>query len=208
MRRLLHTVVVLATLLASRAAVAGGPVLSFGPGGVTFEGLRPGTQVAWMALVRMPVRDHVGVRLIRGSGPATPSGSLTVEHPGADHAQAIWAAVDLESGSGVRVAAPTFQHSRQTVPIAAIPGQSAFVVGAPSVSIMYVRPRKGIWAVDVADGAAGDADRMQDGQIVIALSGMVRDQGNPHPPEYVEPGDLIIAIDGKQLRTGQLEVAR
>jgi hypothetical protein len=74
------------------------------------------------------------------------------------------------------------------------------------VEILYVRPKRGALAFSVADGGGRDQDGVQNGEIAMAMESLRPFKGNPHPPQTVEPGDLILVIDSRGLRTAMVEV--
>jgi hypothetical protein len=201
--------VVVTSLLLAYAGGLGAqqPAVQFGPGGVTVGGMKPGTRIAWMAMTRKRVGYHIEVEVLRGVDVVTPNGSQFVEMAGADLAHTIWTVADISNGKASRAKPPAYSHSERPVPISATAGADHFTVDAPVAEVMYVRPRFGVWSFGAHDGTALDTDATLDGTIRVALTSLVAYKGNPHPPERVEPGDIILVLNTQQARAGQLEVA-
>ncbi|HEY0157369.1 MAG TPA: hypothetical protein VGF28_08805 [Thermoanaerobaculia bacterium] len=182
------------------------PRVSFGPGGVTVGDLKPGTHVAWMAVIREPRNFHVATRILRGYGPATPNSDFAIAHEAADEASGIWTVVDVDSGSAVHTKPETMVMSRRPIRIEAISGETSVRIGSNAVEVLYVRPRRGAWTFSGADGGGLDADGEQNGAVVMRLQSLQRLKGNPEPPGAVEGGDLVLVIDPRRLRTATFEV--
>lgn len=190
------------------ASKATPPTVDFARSGVTIGGYKPGTKLAWMALVREPTKGYWATRIIRGFGPITPNSTFAIEHPEADLKRSIWMIADVDAGTGRHAKSPTMAHSSRGIVIRATPGAAVIQVDSSAIELMYVRPRFGAWSFSVADGGTRDADLSQNGQIVIPLQSLISYQGNPHPPATVETGDLLLVIDPNGMRTATLEVER
>ena len=193
------------------AAAAAEPQFEFGRSGVTVRGLKPGSKVAWMALVRENHDYHKETVILRGYEPVTPAGALQLDGgPKVWHEQkdAIWTLVDVDELVSVRASSPEFTHSDRPLVIRAVAGETTFAVQSIAVEVMYVRRRGGVWSFGAGDGATLDGDRKQNGTIVIALETLQPYKGNPHPPERIEEGDLILVIDSYEVRAGQIEVTQ
>lgn len=190
-------------------ALAQQPDIRFGPGGVTMLNVEPGTQVAWMSLTRTRSENHSVVRIDRGIQVATSARKADVARPGADQSRSLWvmAAIDRDDLAGSAIS-PKYSISPDPVPIAAATGSATLVVASPEIELMYVRPRRGAWFISATDGARGDVDRTPDAAITIALESFEKVQGNPHPPETIAAGDLILVIDPRSNRTAIIRVAQ
>jgi hypothetical protein len=182
------------------------PSLTFSAGGVSIGGVRPGTKLVWLGMIRERVDAHVQVRFVRGLQPATPAGKIDVPEQNADQARAVWVVADVDSGTGRKGAAPGFLHSAAEIVIRATAGQPAFAIESAAVELLYVRPHRGAWSFGAGDSSERDADHESDGTIVVSLSSLRRFEGNPHPPDVIEPGDLILVIDPYRIRTAQMVV--
>jgi hypothetical protein len=190
------------------AALADPPTILFTPGGVSLGGIAPGTKVAWLGMIRERVDNHTRVRFERGYGPATPAGKIEIAEKGASTAQAIWLVADASSGLARRSAAPGFVHSSADISIRAESGDRSIAIESAVVELLYVRPKKGAWSFGTGDGSDLDADAAANGVVTMLLSDLRDLQGNPHPPEQVKEGDLILVIDPYRIRTSQLVVSR
>lgn len=203
-----RTLTVITAVIAAFAAFADPPTVTFTENGVAIGGVAPGTKIAWLGMIRERAGAHARVRFERGFGPATPAGKLEIAEAGADRAHAIWVVADVGSGSARRSAAPGFVHSSAGIVIDATPGGVSVAIESAMVELVYVRPKRGAWSFGTGDGSTLDADGESNGVVVMPLSALNRFQGNPHPPEQVEEGDVILVIDPYRIRSGQLAVTR
>ncbi len=202
-------IVVLALLIMVAICVfAGQPNVEFGPDGVTILNVQPGTKVAWVSLTRTRVANHTELRVDRGIEVATPSKKAAIARAGADKSRSIWvmAAVDEDlAGSAV---APGYSKSPSPIGVVAVAGSGTFVVISPEVELLYVRPQGGAWFISAMDGGLGDQDRVQNTTITVSLESLEKVQGNPHPPNVTEAGDLILMIDPRSHRTSVVKVTQ
>lgn len=198
----------LAAVIAAVSAFADPPTVTFTAGGVAIGGVKPGTKVVWLGMIRERVGSHTRVRFVRGLEPATPSGKIEIPEAGADRAHAIWVVADAGSGSSRKSAAPGFAQSTGGITIRATPGAASVAIESAYVELVYVRPHRGAWSFGTGDGSTIDADGQPNGVVVMPLSALKRFQGNPNPPEQVEEGDVILAIDSYRIRSAQLVVTR
>lgn len=192
------------------AVAAAAPSVEYGPGGVRVVGARPGTRIAWMALVRQNHPYHKENFVVRGIEIATGSGFVDVdkEKKWGETAHALWSAVDVDELASVRASSPDFQHSQRPIAMTAKAGESTITIQCAVAEVMYVRGRSGVWAGTVGDGSKLDADGTRNGSIVLALASLSPYKGNPHPPDNVTAGDLVLVIDPYEIRSAQYEVPR
>jgi hypothetical protein len=194
-------------LIAAASASLAEPVLTFTDEGIIVGGVEPGAQLAWIGMIRDTSEDTPRVKIVRGIRPASPDGKVTIESPGADRAAAVWAVADLGRGAGKRSGAPGYSHTAREIRMRAVAGQPTFEISSAAAEVLYVRPRRGAWTFFAGDGAGIDADGRLDGIVTVNLATMDPFEGNPHPPETVQAGDIILAIDPYDIRVSQLEVA-
>jgi hypothetical protein len=181
------------------------PTVKFGRDGVTIGDVTPGTPIAWVALIREQVEHIHRIRVLRGYGPAAQA-QMKIAHDGADSARGIWVVADVGTGAAVAALSPTMKASARPIAVHAIAGETTVSFDSAAVEVLYVRPRHGAWTFKVADGGGRDSDGVQNGAIVMPVASLVPLKGNPHPPEIVFAGDVLLIIDPRGLRTAVLEV--
>jgi hypothetical protein len=187
---------------------AGKPNVEFGPSGVTFLNVQPGTKVAWMSLTRTHVASHTELRIDRGIEVAKPSRSAVVTRAGADQARSIWAVASVDEDIAGTAVVPGYSASPSSISVVATAGSGTIAVVSPEVELMYVRPKGGAWFISATDGGLGDTDLQQNTVITISLQSMERVQGNPHPPAVTAAGDVILMIDPRSNRTTVMKVTQ
>lgn len=198
------------TVMAALSAFGDPPTITFTAGGVTLAAVKPGTKLVWLGMIREPEGSQARVRFVRGLETATPAGKIEIGEAAANQAQAIWVVADVSSGDARRSAAPNFVHSPSEIVIDARPGATSIDIESAMVELVYVRPRGGggAWSFGTGDGSLLDGDHENNGTIRLSLSSLKGFQGNPHPPEQVQEGDVILAIDPVRIRSSQLAVKR
>jgi len=184
------------------------PELKFGRGGVAVTGVKPGTKIAWIAMIREPRAYHSEVVVLRGYGPARPDATFEIAREAADQDRGIWAVADVDAGTAISALTPEMKASKQPIVVHAEAGQSVVTFASAGVDLLYVRPKRGAWAFTVSDGGTRDGDGEVNGSIAMPLASLRPFKGNPHPPESVEAGDLLLVIDRRGLRTAVVEVTR
>lgn len=196
------------TLLAGAAMGADRalPQVAFSRDGVLVSGLRAGTRVAWLGMIREPRQNHSRTRIVRGFQPVTPQGSFAVDAANADRTRGLWAIADVGTGASVHARSPGAAASRRSIRAAASAGSPAVSIESGAIELLYVRPPARAWSFAVADGGGLDADGVQNGTIVVALSSLKPLHGNGERPSAVERGDVLLFLDPRQLRTATLEV--
>ena len=182
------------------------PSVAFGRSGVTVAGLKPGTRLAWLGMIREPRKHRSATRIVRGFAPATPGSSFSIDYENADTSRSLWVVADVDNGSAVQAKPAASIVSQHAIPIQAVAGKSAITVGSSAVEVLYVRPHGGAWTFSVADGGGRDGDRLQNGTIVVPLASLTALKGNPHPPSTVESGDLVLVLDPDLMRSAAVEV--
>jgi hypothetical protein len=187
---------------------AGKPNVEFGPDGVTFLDVQPGTRVAWISLTRTRVASHTELRIDRGIEVARPSKSAVVTRAGADQSRSIWAVASVDEDLAGTAVAPGYSVSPSPIEVNAAAGAATIAVVSPEVELMYVRPKGGAWFISATDGGVGDTDLQQNTVITISLQSLERVQGNPHPPASTAVGDVILMINPRSNRTSVMKVTQ
>ena len=196
------TLFAVAGLAADRAL----PQVAFSRGSVTVSGLRAGTRVAWLGMIREPRQNHSRTRIVRGFQPVTPQGAFSIDAADADRTRGLWAIADVGTGASVHARSPRAVASRRGIRVAAPAGSATIAVESGAIEVLYVRPPARAWSFAVADGGGRDADGVQNGTIVVALPSMKPLHGQSGGPSVTERGDVILVLDPRQLRTGTVEV--
>ena len=184
------------------------PNVEFSPDGVTVLNVRPGAKVEWISLTRTPVANHSRLRIDRGIAVANASRKANVIRAGADQSRSLWvvAGIDDEiAGSAIPAG-----YASSPIPIHAVAkvGSATITVTSPEVELMYVRPKRGAWFVSAADGGLNDLDGQHDASIVISMQNLERVEGNPHPPDASDAGDLLLMIDPRTNRIAVVKVVQ
>lgn len=206
-RRLVWFLAIVTPILCLGAAGTDVPELQFSPRGVTVSGLKPGTRIAWMAMIRERLEHRAAVHIVHGVGPVTPGSSFDIDYPNAEAVRGLWVVADLSTGKGTRAKSPATVQSSVPIETRAVRGETSLVVASGSVELMYVR-KNAAWTFGVSDGAALDGDGVANDHIVISLQTLKSMHGNPHPPDQIEEGDVILMIDPRGMRSSVLEVAQ
>jgi hypothetical protein len=194
------------TGVAFAAANVRPPKVEFGPNGVTVGEVRPGTRVAWMAMLRDRRGYQTRVRIRRGFGPATPNSAFAIAQEAADTTRGMWVVADVDAGTSVHAASPVMTTSGRPIRVRAGAGAAVVEIDSFAVEVLYVRPRGGAWTYSVLDGGGRDADQRQNGTIVMPLEALAPLKGNPHAPAATAAGDLILIIDPRGVRSASVEV--
>jgi hypothetical protein len=204
--RLFVAIACLALAATAYAAERAFPQASFSRDGVTVSGLRPGTRVAWLGMLREPRGTHSRTRIVRGFEPVTPNGSFAIELANADETRGVWAIADVGTGASIHARSPGTVVSMRSIPVAAAAGNQTISVESAAIELLYVRPPAKAWTFAVSDGGGLDADGAQNGTIVIALSSLKPLHGNKDAPSSVERGDVLLFLDPRVPRTATLEI--
>jgi hypothetical protein len=196
------------TLLAGGASAAERalPHAAFTGEGVTVSGLRAGTRVAWLGMIREPRGTHSRTRIVRGFEPVTPKGSFAIIFANADQSRGIWAIADVGTGASIHARSPRAVVSARPIPIAASVGGSTVVIEGEAIELLYVRPPAKAWTFAVSDGGGLDADGTQNGTIVVALTSLKALHGGKDAPSSVERGDVLLLLDPRVPRTATVEI--
>lgn len=134
------------------------------------------------------VRDDDGDRSIR----YTPSGGVPL--------RSIFMAIDRASGAVAFGCRPDYTIDRISVPSASLKKNEAgeiiqLLQDRISADMVVVRPAGGAWALRAFEGGAKDADKLQNGHLVLAF-----DQADPLDTggdklKHLKNGDVVAVID-------------
>lgn len=183
--------------------------VKFGKDGLTVAGLRPGTRIAWLALTRERIDNHGRLTVSRGIGVATPAGVVSIGRDKADTSRSIWAfATTDDSDLAIATVSPAYSATSRSIDVVAKPGDGRFTVVAPSVEIVYVGRRNGVWYATAADGGSMDADQSSDASITFSLDSLQHMFGPAKPPARISAGDVILIIDTRSNRKRAYEVGK
>lgn len=182
------------------------PRVLFNDDGLRIAQVKPGSRVAWLAMIREPRNFRIRTRILRGIGPVTPDSEFAIAYKEAAGTYGIWAIADVANGTGVHAKPDSMPVSRRPLPVKAEAGATSITIAATAVEVLYVRPPEGAWSFSIADGGEDDADGTQNGSVVIALASFRALEGTLAPPETIAAGDLVLVIDSRRLRTATIEV--
>jgi hypothetical protein len=191
----------------SAAAPGRPPSVAFDGNGLMVDGVKPGTGIAWISVVRDRPKDVARVRSFFGTTTVPPSGK--VQLPALDaQANGLWFLADVQSGAAVHAAPPALAGTVGEVAVEAAAGRDMVAIIAPVARVLYVRPGRGAWTFIAHDGSPADADGTSNGVVTMALASMTAVRGDAGPPERSEAGDVVLAIDSRWMRMGRAEVTR
>jgi hypothetical protein len=180
------------------------PFIVFDPQSIRITGLTPGSSAVYLAAARIA---HGYSRDI-----ATESGTVSdPDHDGiADiplHRRlplhSLWIAVDLATGRS----AVEFPH-----PPGAFHRSEKLNMGELRelardgfyVMFLVVRPSVGAWTLTVEDSDRHDADNLTDRKVKLRIRDMEPVGGSPAPPQHLQKGDVVFAVDPIDLRVFEL----
>lgn len=204
----LRIITLLITIAAIAQDVASSSNVVFTPDGVTVSDLKPGTKLAWLALTRERVGHHSVLHTFRGFEIATPAGAIPIGRRGADRSRSLWLLASVDGEFATTSVPPGYSASSMPMEVVATVGATAVTIATPAVEMLYVRPRGGAWFLSAADGGTADSDSSKDTVITVSLQSLKPFQGNPHPPDAVAEGDLILMIDPFDNRMSVVKVYR
>ena len=111
-----------------------------------------------------------------------------------------WAAVDLESGDFALGAPASFPL--RVIPLPGVVwrgGVSHVDIARDVVDVLFVRPKKGAWLLDLWQGGRRDADGSNDANLRAGLAPLEAIVGKEGPPPTATPRDVLIMIDIREL---------
>lgn len=182
------------------------PQVSFDRGGVQVAGVRPGTRIAWLGLIREPRQTHSLNRIVRGFEVATPNGSLSIPSTDADRARGLWVVADVGTGAAVHAKTARAVTVGAAIGVEAAAGNASVSIASSTIELLYVRPPARAWTFSVDDGGGLDGDGVQNGKIVVALQSLQALHGQAGAPAAIESGDVLLLLDARYLRTATVEI--
>ena len=205
--KLSRAVMIVSLVAASFAAIGDPPRVDFTAGDVTFNDVKPGTHIAWMAMLIDNDHHRDRVQVLRGVDVVTPGRNLQVAPRNAKPDHGIWAFASLDGDVTMTAAAPQFVASTRSIDVTAAEGASSLVMTGARAEVLYVR-KGSAWKFSAADGGGLDSDAIADGRITIALSALEPLHGNRPAPAAIERGDVILLIDFTTRRTATITVGQ
>lgn len=110
--------------------------------------------------------------------------------------RSVWIAVDVATG---RVAIVTPAGSpyrpRPSAAKSANARAASIAIDGTSVDLLLIRPGTGAWRLSAGDGAAMDADGLQNQTLTLAAADFEPLAGTAAAPSELAPHDLLIGID-------------
>ena len=111
-----------------------------------------------------------------------------------------WAAVDMESGEFALGAPASFPlRVIELPPLVWRGGVSHVDIGRDVVDVLFVRPKKGAWLLDLWQGGRRDADGRDDANLRAGLTPLQAIIGKDSPPPTATARDVLILIDIREL---------
>lgn len=162
----------------------------------------PSSRVAWLAVARERVLEHMESRHSAGMTVAAPDGTVEIEAPAEGPHRLAISIIDVDEGIASRVMPEGPRSADERLSIVATPGHSSVFIEAGEVHIVYARKRGHVWTHHAHDGGSLDADATSNGRIEIALSSLHSLVGQVPAPASVQQGDIIIALEPRTLRSG------
>lgn len=168
-------------------------------------GVTPNGSVAWFGVAREI--SSLAATIVRrtGTADANSAGRASIELDAPLPWQAIWVAVDTETGRFGVAADPEFELRRMRLDSRALQLGAHGIGDLPGhefVEVFLVRPTKGrragggVWAGTVGDGGASDEDGRADGKVAVDLARLVVVEDSPPLTSPVfEAGDVIAIVD-------------
>lgn len=116
----------------------------------------------------------------------------------------VWCVVDLETGRFSVTVPDGFPRKERAIgseelQVSPEGGVRTLRDDRGYVEVLLVRPRVGAWHMSAGDGAASDADAARDGFTAVEFATMEPVGNSPQPPASLEPGDLVIVVNPRNL---------
>jgi hypothetical protein len=119
----------------------------------------------------------------------------------------VWIAVDAATGqAAVSTPAGSPYRARPSAAKSANARASSIAIDGPAVDLVLVRPGTGAWRISAGDGAALDADRLQDQTLTLAAADLEPLDGSAAAPSELAARDLLIGIDAQRQEYFVVEV--
>lgn len=184
-----------ATSSTTPTSVSPNPTVRFNDRTVTVSGVRPGADVLFFSVAKIPRRYDF--RIVRWQKIVTDEdhdGTVSFQAETTIPITSVWAIADVLTGQ-VTLATPDPLGVNQ-IPI----GRSAlrktgdgFIFDHSYLDLLYVHPGKGVWAWHIVDGGADDTDGANGSSSIDVRKGV--SIVNTSLPTEFAPGGTLVAID-------------
>jgi hypothetical protein len=191
------------------AATKAGPTAAVHSDRVQAQSFVAGQRIAWAGMIGEPVGNLERVRIVRGVSTADANGEVSIPEEFAERAHSVWLLSNLDQpgpGHSLRIASNGEADAEQ---IAVTVGTTSISVEAAAIDLTYVKQNGDAFYFFGADGSLRDADGVQNGTIVIALTSLLHYQTDPHDPSPPAPlptvtqtGDRLLYFDIYEWREG------
>ncbi len=110
--------------------------------------------------------------------------------------ESLWVAVDVATGGYAVEAPPSLGPQIRPLPADLHPGAASLAEQMRRGRMLVVRPGRGAWLAEVADGTTLDQDTSQNGSVAAALEDF-EGLGDPPPRRLrnLRPGDTVALLD-------------
>ena len=209
MRRLMLLMTLLLAVPARMYAAdsAATATVAFAGKKVTVSGLRPGAQVVFFGVAKIPRRYDF--RITRWQQIATDDdhdGVITFEADVVIPVSSVWAVVDLQTGQATLAAPEDFGVRRIPLGRSAIPKTAdQLTFDSSYLDLLYVHAGLGVWTWHGTDGGNNDEDGAN-GKTTIDIRKAVHIAGAA-PLSVFSPGGTLIAIDYINLTVLEVDTA-
>lgn len=175
--------------------------MTFTDSGVTVRNATPVSQVIVFGVGSEPLGYYSNVIRFERVAEADRNGVAVYELERSIPLKSVWAAVDLRTGRFSVQSPPGFLLRTFDVElgIGRHAGRPHILYRGGLAEVLCVRPGLGAWSVRAADGGRVDADGAENTTTVIDLESMRAVATSPPAPREFTPGDIVIAIDPREL---------
>ncbi|MEM7352046.1 MAG: hypothetical protein AAF657_14695 [Acidobacteriota bacterium] len=191
-------------------SVAAQPALQFAPQTVEVSGLTPGGEAVLFGVVRqsVPWMERV-VPYVMWLSAEDPDGTASFSAVDELGPKSVWAVVDLTSMAS-RVDGPNVD-AFAVGPLAGADtfssASSELHLSGSRLQVLVTRAGQGAWSGVVVDGAASDLDGLDNGAVSLSISDLQPVAASGKPPESLQPGDVVVAVDTATLKISSETIA-
>lgn len=204
-RQMFKKIVAVVAVMLSPALLWGEPVISFAEKSVVAEGLTPGSDAIWFAVVKqMEGWMRVIIRVDEVTEDSDFDGVVELEWGRPIPRHSVWMVVDSQTGDHA-AAVPEGMIRREyefSLLDLVLDHESVlgFVQQRTYLEVTLVSPAlQGAWGMTVNDGSEYDADGNLNGRVQINFSNMHPVYQGGQAPESAPFGGVILMIDPKKL---------
>jgi hypothetical protein len=197
-RVLLILSLVMACVLATKAAPPPKLELTLDPGALSIRGATPGGRVLAIG-VELTWLEYKSVhRRFQLTGDADANGAVRLEvHYGPSVTS--WAVIDLSSGESLTEGFDAAKAKLRDLPPQALRRApngklDKIGLGAEYATVYVVRPGAGAWSATASDGGGDDSLPVPNGEIEIDTSRLTGIDGSATAPSELQKGDLVFAL--------------